>query len=262
MAGEPGGRMGDSGSLSDEIRAAREALQEAGIALQTAGETLENAATEEQIAAAKEALANARIALIVAGQDISGARTQEASGSNDNMEGVFNEAEDALNEANIAIVIATNSILSSQIDLPDVGGVPGQGGRMGELDKELSESIGVFEGEILEARRNVIDSTPPPTSSDAIPGAVLLGGNSVGEDEPQDDAMKPSSQEIQQGRMQESKEEVKIASTQTNPVPEDIPSPQGDDIVAQQLREAAVAETDPVLQAKLWEELKRYRAGL
>ncbi len=53
-----------------------------------------------------------------------------------------------------------------------------------------------------------------------------------------------------------------MESTQVNPIPEDIPSPQGDDIVAQQLREAAVAESDPELQAKLWEEYKRYKTGL
>ena len=41
-----------------------------------------------------------------------------------------------------------------------------------------------------------------------------------------------------------------------------MPSPQGDDIVAQQLREAAIAETDPKLKEKLWEEYRRYKAGL
>ena len=45
-------------------------------------------------------------------------------------------------------------------------------------------------------------------------------------------------------------------------VPEDIPSPQGDDIVAKQLREAAIAETDPDLKEKLWDEYKKYKAGL
>ena len=177
--------------------------------------------------------------------------------------GIFNEAEDALNNANIAIVIATNSILTSQIELPDFSGIPGDGGRMGELDQELSESLIIFEEEILEARRNVNDSTAPPTSDDAIPGTVVMGGLSVGDDEPmEEDGMKPSSEEIQQGRMPEGKEEIRVASTQANPIPEDIPSPQGDDIVAQQLREAAVAERDPQLQAKLWEEYKRYKAGL
>ena len=48
----------------------------------------------------------------------------------------------------------------------------------------------------------------------------------------------------------------------TPPVPEDIPSAQGDDIVAQQLREAAAAETNPGLREKLWDEYKKYKIGL
>ena len=257
MAGETGEMTAGSVSLSDEIRAATEALQEAGTALQTAGGALENTATEEEITAAREALARARIAIIVAGQDLIAARADP------DMEDIFNDAEDALNDANIAIVIATNSILSSEIALPDFSGIPDAGGRMSELDQELSESLLIFEGEILEARRSVIDSTPAPTSNEAIPGIVILGSVSAGDDEPmEDDGMKPSAQEIQQGRMQESIEEVRVASAQVNAVPEDIPSPQGDDIVAQQLREAAVAERDPELKAKLWEEYKRYKSGL
>ena len=60
---------------------------------------------------------------------------------------------------------------------------------------------------------------------------------------------------------QKSPGEEQIASVIPQ-VPEDMPSPQGDDIVAQQLREAAIAETDPKLKEKLWEEYRRYKAGL
>ena len=42
-------------------------------------------------------------------------------------------------------------------------------------------------------------------------------------------------------------------------LPEDIPSVDNDDIIAQQIREAAVAETDPDKQAKLWNEYRRYK---
>ena len=133
---------------------------------------------------------------------------------------------------------------------------------MGELDKELDESLVIFEGEILGARQAIIDSAPPPVTNDSIPGNVVLGGASVGDDDPVfDGEMNSAEVEIQQGRMPEGKE-VDVASTSATPIPEDIPNPQGDDIVAQQLREAAIAERDPDLKAKLWEEYKRYRAGL
>ena len=39
----------------------------------------------------------------------------------------------------------------------------------------------------------------------------------------------------------------------------DVGSGSDDDVVARQLREAAEAETDPVLKAKLWEEYRKYK---
>ena len=40
---------------------------------------------------------------------------------------------------------------------------------------------------------------------------------------------------------------------------EEIPDGQDDDVVARQLREAATAETDPELRARLWEEYRNYK---
>ena len=50
-----------------------------------------------------------------------------------------------------------------------------------------------------------------------------------------------------------------VAKAET--VPEDVPSGEDDDIIARQLREAAMQEEDPVLKEKLWEEYKRYKRG-
>jgi hypothetical protein len=44
----------------------------------------------------------------------------------------------------------------------------------------------------------------------------------------------------------------------TYPVPEDIPSGNNDDVVARQLREAAMREPDPELREKLWDEYRKY----
>ena len=40
--------------------------------------------------------------------------------------------------------------------------------------------------------------------------------------------------------------------------PPDIPDLVSEDIVAKQLREAALAEDDPVLRERLWEEYRKY----
>jgi hypothetical protein len=44
-------------------------------------------------------------------------------------------------------------------------------------------------------------------------------------------------------------------------VPEDIPNGEGDDIIARQIREAAVKEQDPELREKLWEEYRKYKGA-
>jgi hypothetical protein len=44
-----------------------------------------------------------------------------------------------------------------------------------------------------------------------------------------------------------------------NTVPADIPDGSDDDIVARQLREAAMKETDPELREKLWQEYRNYK---
>ena len=42
-------------------------------------------------------------------------------------------------------------------------------------------------------------------------------------------------------------------------VPGDIPDGRDDDIVARQLREAAMKETDPELRERLWDEYRKYK---
>jgi hypothetical protein len=44
-------------------------------------------------------------------------------------------------------------------------------------------------------------------------------------------------------------------------VPRDVGDGRDDDIVARQLREAAMQEEDPELREKLWEEYRRYKRG-
>ncbi|WGL18131.1 hypothetical protein PVT68_07495 [Microbulbifer bruguierae] len=42
-------------------------------------------------------------------------------------------------------------------------------------------------------------------------------------------------------------------------VPENVPPGDDDDVVARQIREAAMRESDPELQEKLWEEYRKYK---
>lgn len=44
-------------------------------------------------------------------------------------------------------------------------------------------------------------------------------------------------------------------------IPPDIPTSVDEDVLARQLREAAMNESDPELREKLWEEYRRYIEG-
>ena len=103
-----------------------------------------------------------------------------------------------------------------------------------------------------------------------MPGVAVLGGSgseSAPGEMPGDGSFEinednPMMESQETGRMPAGAEIAATESGPNSPIPEDIPDPQGDDIVAQQLREAAIAETDPELKEKLWEEYKKYRASL
>ena len=255
--------------IAEKIQAAREALENAGVSMERAGEILETAQTTEELAEAEAALARARVAIIVAGQDL--LDLEEAMPGPEN-EQLIQEAQGALNDANTAIVVATNSVFSSRIDLPEFEKRQAQGAGGGEtqeseLEKELNDSIIVFENEIMEARAEVIGSAPPPTSAENIPGVAVLGGNIKEEPETleENEGDPIAIQEIeenQQGTMPAGEDLAVVEEGTSAMVPDDVPDPQGDDIVAQQLREAAISETDPDLRDKLWDEYKRYKAGL
>jgi hypothetical protein len=51
-------------------------------------------------------------------------------------------------------------------------------------------------------------------------------------------------------------------ATGSDRVPNDVGDGSDDDIVARQLREAAMTEEDPELREKLWEEYRRYKGSL
>lgn len=48
------------------------------------------------------------------------------------------------------------------------------------------------------------------------------------------------------------------SDAETYPVPDDIPEGRDDDVVARQIREAAMTEPDPELREALWDEYRRY----
>jgi hypothetical protein len=260
------------GGLSDEIAAAQEALEQAGMALQTAGAAVSGAETDSELQLAEDLLADARVGILVAEQQLSDLDGQNGgSGAMGDGDDSTDRASEALSEANMQLVIATQAVLNARTGMPDYEGseLPGGTqvvvvGEVGTLDDELDESLIVFDDQIETARTVMINSSAPPISEstknrlpgDAGQGLVLVTGDGQESERPPTEGSDQPS--IVTSTVPGNKDEQTVASA----TPDDIPSAQGDDIVAQQLREAAMDETDPELKAKLWEEYKRYKQGL
>ena len=132
--------------------------------------------------------------------------------------------------------------------------MPGKGTGSGG-DQELEEALGAFDGEIL-AEREVLEqrSNESPSGSggagNGLPGGAAPAGSGSGQSgAPKGGGVMPAP-----------------PSRPTPPMPrgqapDDIPDARDDDIIARQLREAAMAETDPELREALWEEYRRYKGS-
>jgi hypothetical protein len=126
--------------------------------------------------------------------------------------------------------------------------------RAQRLGRELDESVGGFDEvlqeeqrEIAAAGRNTEGFGEGTTGGD---GGISLGQQSSGSGNPVAVANTSMSRESPTAGM--SQEEIRERT------PEDIPMMVDDDIIARQLREAALAENDPALRERLWEEYRKY----
>jgi hypothetical protein len=126
--------------------------------------------------------------------------------------------------------------------------------RAARLGKELEQSIGGFD-EVLMEEQQEISSVGRNTEGFggemegdggislgeqgmSTGGIVVANTTGISASSPVDDL---------------SQEEIRART------PEDIPITADDDIIARQLREAALAEDDPELRERLWEEYRKYR---
>lgn len=116
-----------------------------------------------------------------------------------------------------------------------------------ELEKELDESLGDFD-ETIRREQEYAEQNANENAEDAAydSGEDSLAG--VGTFESYTDA------DVSGGDGGEADDSVVETKT-----PDDIPDARDDDIVARQIREAALKEKDPVLREKLWEEYRKYK---
>ncbi|MFZ8986639.1 MAG: hypothetical protein ACO21O_07375, partial [Steroidobacteraceae bacterium] len=152
------------------------------------------------------------------------------------------------------------------------------GDRRAEIDRRLEDTFGAFDTAVRTAQEQIareraqqgaagagggigdpfggeeqVDAAGEGAGGGRRPGMESVGAGGEGEDEGQDEG---------EGGSQGGGAGVG-GSTGSGPreIPADIPDGSDDDVVARQIREAAMAETDPELRAALWEEYRRYKKG-
>ena len=147
-----------------------------------------------------------------------------------------------------------------------VGQYPGETAaeRQARLEGTLEESVGDFDEVLAEEQREIstvgrnTEGFGGGTGGGSGGGVGLgkqggSGGSGGGGGESgggAGSATAPSQSQASVDQMSE--EEIKSRT------PDDIPDLVSEDIVAKQLREAAVAEEDPALRERLWEEYRNY----
>lgn len=125
--------------------------------------------------------------------------------------------------------------------------------RTAVLDEELRRGYETFDGFILSERERA--ETESNAAGSAEPGGDGGGG---GADAEQPQTMQEAGQPPSGAVVASMPRGQSAPPPESFPPPEDIPSGRDDDVVARQLREAAMSEPDPELREALWEEYRKY----
>jgi hypothetical protein len=131
--------------------------------------------------------------------------------------------------------------------------------RAERLGKELEESIGGFDEVLNEEQREVASVG---RNTEGFGGGGGSGGGAGGISLGEQAAGGTGAGSVAVVNEQSQQRESPIAGMTEEEVrertPDDIPVTVDDDIIARQLREAALAEEDPELRERLWEEYRKY----
>jgi len=139
--------------------------------------------------------------------------------------------------------------------------------RVGAMDERFNEQLAEFDGMILgeqQAARQSRDGEAAGSGEYGVGGyaeegdsAPLLTASARGSTMSNSGGgIMPNMPANRQGEFSGG------GSTQQANIPADIPDGSDDDVVARQLREAAMNESDPELRERLWDEYRKYKQGV
>ena len=145
----------------------------------------------------------------------------------------------------------------------DIGQFPGDAERAEELGAELDKSVGEFDEALADEQREISsvgrNTEGFGSGSSGSGGTISLGEQAAGASGGSGGGSggaggAAGSSETESGPLDGMSDQDIRART-----PDDIDATTYDDIVARQLREAAIAEDDPELRERLWEEYRKYK---
>lgn len=206
------------------------------------------------------------------GQDSAAFDTESgAEGSEDSAMG--SESESYGQESADSGIFDSSSGAVPETDAAEYGldSSPGGAGTDAEriivLEGSLDEHLAQFDGMILSERQAVIQQDNEEGSTPGISGTGYDEGEGDAETAPLLTATTRGGNVNSGGGMMPSQpgdnRQGDFDNTQatSSVIPPDIPDGSDDDVVARQLREAAMKETDPRLREKLWDEYRKYKQG-
>ena len=133
-----------------------------------------------------------------------------------------------------------------------------ESGESGTGDEALARALEDFDGKILDERLAAGDQSglPRPGLGNAAGAQSTVAGGVPNE---RGTSTSGGGTMPRRGAVASA---VPPPPTTPMPLPPDTPDAKDDDVVARQIREAAMAATDPEMRAKLWEEYENYKSGL
>jgi hypothetical protein len=146
--------------------------------------------------------------------------------------------------------------------MPSERGMPPGESTGNPVDGELNKALEDFDGEIL-AERAVIQARSNETAGQSgTPTSGLPSPGGAGDAQPEVAGVPDANSEyVPRGIPRQTTSQATPMGGTSTQVPDDIPDARDDDIIARQLREAAMNEPDPELREKLWEEYRRYKGA-
>ncbi|GAB5497879.1 MAG: hypothetical protein PsegKO_01900 [Pseudohongiellaceae bacterium] len=129
--------------------------------------------------------------------------------------------------------------------------------RTAALDEALRRGYETFDGFILGERERAQRES---NEAGSVQVAGQDGGGSGGNAADQPQILNQGGATVPSGVIAATQQSANTSSSpnETFPPPEDIPGGRDDDVVARQIREAAMTEPDPELREALWDEYRRY----